>query len=57
MCVYGYCRISRKTMNIERQERNILAVYPAAHIVKEAYTGTKLKGRKEPAAPLPKRKV
>lgn len=47
MCVYGYCRISRKTMNIERQERNILAVYPAAHIVKEAYTGTKLEGRKE----------
>ena len=47
MCVYGYCRISRKTQNIDRQERNILAAYPAAHIVKEAYTGTKLEGRKE----------
>ena len=47
MCVYGYCRISRKTMNIERQVRNILEAYPAAHIVKEAYTGTKLEGRKE----------
>lgn len=47
MCVYGYCRISRKTMNIERQVRNILEDYPAAHIVKEAYTGTKLEGRKE----------
>ena len=47
MCIYGYCRISRKTMNIERQVRNILAEYPAAHIVKEAFTGTKIQGRKE----------
>lgn len=47
MCIYGYCRISRKTQNIERQIRNILADYPTAHIVKEAYTGTKLQGRKE----------
>ena len=47
MCIYGYCRISRKTQNIERQIRNILAAYPTAHIVKEAYTGTKLQGRKE----------
>lgn len=43
--VYGYCRISTKQQNIERQERNILAAYPAAHIVKEAYTGTKIQGR------------
>lgn len=34
-------------MNIERQVRNILAVYPTAHIVKEAFTGTKIQGRKE----------
>lgn len=47
MCVYGYCRISRRTMNIERQVRNILEAYPNAHIVKEAFTGTKLEGRKE----------
>lgn len=47
MCLYGYCRISRKTMNIERQVRNILAAYPTAHIVKEAFTGTKIQGRKE----------
>lgn len=47
MCVYGYCRISRKTQNIERQVRNILDSYPAAHIIKEAYTGTKIEGRKE----------
>lgn len=44
---YGYCRISRKTQNIERQERNILAVYPSAYIIKETYTGTKLDGRKD----------
>ena len=47
MCVYGYCRISRKTQNIERQVRNIEAAYPNAHIVKEAFTGTKIEGRKE----------
>ena len=47
MCIYGYCRISRKTMNIERQVRNILNAYPSAFIVKEAFTGTKLEGRKE----------
>ena len=47
MCIYGYCRISRKTMNIERQVRNILNAYPSAHIVKEAFTGTKIEGRKE----------
>ena len=47
MCVYGYCRISRKSQNIERQVRNIAAAYPSAHIVKEAFTGTKIEGRKE----------
>ena len=45
--IYGYCRISRKTMNIERQARNILEAYPNAYIVKEAFTGTKMEGRKE----------
>lgn len=44
---YGYCRISRATQNIERQERNILAKYPEAKIVKEVFTGTKINGRKE----------
>lgn len=38
--IYGYARISRKTQNIERQERNILAAYPDAVMYKEAYTGT-----------------
>lgn len=47
MCLYGYCRISRKSQNIDRQVRNITAAFPAAHIVKEAFTGTKIEGRKE----------
>ena len=40
--IYGYCRISTKQQNIERQERNILAAYPTARITKETYTGTKI---------------
>ncbi len=44
---YGYCRISRPTQNIERQVRNILASYPDAILKQEAYTGWKMKGRKE----------
>lgn len=47
MPVYGYARISRKSQNIERQIRNIKKEFPKAHIVKEAFTGTKLQGRKE----------
>ena len=47
MCIYGYARISKRSQNIERQVRNILNEYPSAHIVKEAFTGTKLQGRKE----------
>ena len=39
--VYGYCRISTKKQNIERQERNIKAAYPDAVIVREVYTGTR----------------
>ena len=44
---YGYCRISTSKQSIERQVRNITAVYPDAYIVKEVYTGTKNSGRKE----------
>ena len=47
MTQYGYCRISRKTMSIERQIRNILSVYPNAKIIEEIYTRTKFEGRKE----------
>lgn len=36
---YGYCRISTPAQSIDRQERNIKAEYPDAHIVKESYTG------------------
>lgn len=44
---YGYCRISTPKQNIDRQERNIKAEYPNAHISKEEYTGTKTEGRIE----------
>lgn len=48
MCkVIGYARISRKTQSIERQIRNIKNLYPEAVIIQEAYTGTKVEGRKE----------
>lgn len=40
--MYLYCRISRKTQNIDRQVRNLTAIYPQGIIIKEAYTGTKL---------------
>lgn len=43
---FGYCRISTKKQSLERQERNILAEYPKAIIVKETYTGTTI-SRKE----------
>lgn len=45
--LYGYCRVSTPKQNIERQERNIKAVYPDAIIVKEIYTGTKVLGREK----------
>lgn len=47
MKVYGYARISRKQQSIERQIRNIKEAYPSAVITQEAFTGTKLEGRKE----------
>ena len=42
MCVYLYCRISRKKQNIDRQVRNLTALYPQGIVIKEAYTGTKI---------------
>ena len=45
--IYGYCRISTKHQNIERQIRNIKASYPDAVIIQEVYTGTKVEGRRE----------
>lgn len=45
--IYGYCRISTKQQNIERQQRNIIGAYHTAIIVNEIYTGTKVEGRKE----------
>ena len=43
--IYGYCRISTGKQSIDRQIRNIKAVYPTAIIVEEVYTGTKFQGR------------
>lgn len=43
MCkIIGYCRVSTKHQNLDRQIRNIKAIYPNAFFVKEAYTGTKI---------------
>lgn len=47
MSMFGYCRISTPSQNIERQVRNIAAAYPTAHIIREIYTGTVCQGRKE----------
>jgi len=48
MCkVAAYLRISTKTQSIERQRRNVKAIYPDAVIFEEAYTGTRFEGRKE----------
>lgn len=47
MSIYGYARISRPTQKIERQIQNIIREYPNASIKQEAYTGTKIEGRKE----------
>ena len=44
--IYGYARISRKTMSIERQIRNIKSEYPQAVIIQEVYTRTTM-NRKE----------
>ncbi len=40
--IYGYARISRKEQSIERQIRNITSEYPDAHILQEAFTGTRM---------------
>ncbi len=37
--IYGYARISTNYQNIERQNRNILELYPSAKLVNEKYTG------------------
>ena len=42
MSIYGYCRISKKSQNIDRQVRNIKKEFPNATIIKEEYTGTKI---------------
>lgn len=38
--IIGYIRISTKKQKLERQEENILKIYPEAKIIKEIFTGT-----------------
>lgn len=45
--IYGYCRISKQNQSIERQIRNILAIFPKAKIIKEVFTRTQFYNRKE----------
>lgn len=42
MCLYGYCRISKKSQSIDRQIRNIKNSYPESVIIREAFTGTRI---------------
>lgn len=42
MKIYGYCRVSTSKQNIQRQIDNISSRYPAAEIITEEYTGTKI---------------
>lgn len=44
---YAYARISKKSQKIERQIENLKKACPDARIYQEAYTGTKIEGRKE----------
>lgn len=39
--IYGYCRISTKKQSMDRQIRNIKAIYSDVLIVTDVYTGTK----------------
>lgn len=47
MKIYGYCRISRSTQQIQRQIDNIKNIYDDVHIIEEVYTGTKVEGREK----------
>lgn len=48
MTTYAYLRISRQSQSIERQRRNVLAYgVSEKNIYEEAYTGTKIIGRKK----------
>lgn len=47
MTTYGFCRISTPKQSIDRQIRNIKALFPNAVIVEEVYTGTAVTGRKK----------
>ena len=37
--IYGYCRVSTPKQSLERQEKNIKALFPEAIIYSDTYTG------------------
>ena len=42
MKMYGYCRVSTLSQNLERQVKNIKEKYPEAIIIKEEFTGREM---------------
>lgn len=42
MTIFGYARVSTPQQSLERQERNIRALYPDAIILSESWTGTEM---------------
>ena len=40
--IYGYCRVSTPRQSVDRQIRNIRAVYPDARIFVDRFTGTRM---------------
>lgn len=44
--IYGYCRISKAKRAIERQIRNIKAVFTDAYIIQEVFTRTRMDRKK-----------
>lgn len=47
MAIFGYARCSTNKQDPMRQFRNIRAVHPEARFFFDAYTGTKMEGRKD----------
>lgn len=42
MSIYGYCRVSTKHQQLDRQKKNIRELYSDAIIIEEKYTGTSM---------------
>lgn len=57
MKIYGYARISTSHQNIQRQIRNIKAIYSDAVIIEEGYSGMKLELRRRTAEGIETAKI